>query len=79
MNVIARDIGNTNITIGLFLNDREDFVRTIPGGTKGKLTNILTAAWRKIPLVKGAKVKFITLKTISYIIVIKLSRFRIKF
>ena len=57
MNVIAMDIGNTNITIGLFLNDREDFVRTIPGGTKGKLTNILTAAWRKIPLVKGAKVQ----------------------
>jgi type III pantothenate kinase len=57
MNVIAMDIGNTNITIGLFLNDREEFVRTIPGGTKGKLTNILSAAWRKIPLVKGAKAK----------------------
>jgi type III pantothenate kinase len=57
MNVIAMDIGNTNITIGLFLNDREDFVRTIPGGTKGKLANILTAAWRKIPPVKGAKVQ----------------------
>lgn len=57
MNVIAMDIGNTNITIGLFLNDREEFVRTIPGGTKGKLTNILTAAWRKIPPVKGAKVQ----------------------
>jgi type III pantothenate kinase len=57
MNVIAIDIGNTNITIGLFLNDREDFVKTIPGGTKGKLTNILTAAWKQIPLVKDAKVK----------------------
>ena len=57
MNVIAMDIGNTNITIGLFLNDREEFVKTIPGGAKGKLTNILTAAWHKVPLVKGAKVK----------------------
>jgi len=31
MNIIAVDIGNTNISVGLFLDGKEDFIRTISG------------------------------------------------
>ena len=51
MNIIAVDIGNTNIDIGLFLEDKEDFVKSIPGGSKAKLTNCMKSAWQKIPVI----------------------------
>ncbi len=57
MNIIAIDIGNTNIAIGLFLDDREEFIKTIPGRSAAKLTNCLKSAWEKIPIAESSKEK----------------------
>jgi len=54
MNIIAIDIGNTNIHIGLFLNDEEQFFESIPGGSRAKLTNCLKSAWKQIPTIEGS-------------------------
>lgn len=55
MNIIAVDIGNTNIAIGLFLEGREEFIESIPGLSEAELTRCLESAWRKVPLVEGSK------------------------
>ena len=55
MNIIAVDIGNTNINIGLFLEGKEEFVESIPGGSRAKLTNCLKSAWQKIPIIESSK------------------------
>jgi len=55
MNIIAADIGNTNINIGLFLEGKEEFVKSIPGGSRAKLTNCLKSAWQKIPIIESSK------------------------
>lgn len=57
MNIIAIDIGNTNITIGLYLNDEEQFIKSIPGQSRKELTSTLASAWEKIPIVKNSKEK----------------------
>ncbi|MFC1677381.1 type III pantothenate kinase [Planctomycetota bacterium] len=57
MNLIAIDIGNSNINIGLFLNDKEKSVQSAPGGSQEKLTEILKSAWQKIPILKSSKEK----------------------
>ena len=55
MNIIAIDIGNTNIAIGLFLDGREESIETIPGGSAEQLTSCLKSAWEKIPLVESSR------------------------
>jgi type III pantothenate kinase len=55
MNIIAVDIGNTNIHVGLFLEDKEEFIKSIPGGSPAKLTNCLKSAWEKIPILESSK------------------------
>jgi type III pantothenate kinase len=57
MNIIAVDIGNTNITIGLYLKDEEQFIKSIPGQSHKELTSTLASAWKKIPIVKSSKEK----------------------
>jgi len=57
MNIIAVDIGNTNITIGLFLEDKEEFIKSVPGRSHKKLTDCFKSAWQKIPVVKSSKEK----------------------
>jgi len=57
MNVIAIDIGNTNIGIGLFLDDKEQFFKSIPGKSETKLAETLKSAWRKIPVLESSKEK----------------------
>ncbi len=57
MNIIAVDIGNTNITIALFLKSEEQFVKSIPGGDIKELSQCLKSIWQKIPLVKSSKEK----------------------
>jgi type III pantothenate kinase len=57
MNVIAVDIGNTNIGIGLFLESKEQFVKSIPGGSRAKLVSCLKSAWAKIPVAESSKEK----------------------
>ena len=57
MNVVAVDIGNTNINLGLFLDGKEQFIKSIPGKSKAKLTECLKTAWGKIPVLKSSKEK----------------------
>lgn len=57
MNIIAADIGNTNITIGLFLAGKEQFIKSIPGQSEKKLADCLKSAWKKIPIAKSSKEK----------------------
>jgi len=54
MNIIAVDIGNTNIHIGLFLEGKEEYIKSIPGGSKAKLTSCLKSAWKKIPVTESS-------------------------
>jgi len=57
MNIIAVDIGNTNITIGLYLKDEEQFIKSIPGRSRKELTSCLKSAWQKIPIAESSKEK----------------------
>lgn len=57
MNIIAVDIGNTNIAIGLFLNDEQEFIESIPGSNQTKLKNCIKSAWKKIPVLEISKEK----------------------
>ncbi|MHC4677671.1 MAG: type III pantothenate kinase [Planctomycetota bacterium] len=57
MNIIAIDIGNTNIAVGLFLDDKEESIKTIPGRSAAKLTSCLKSAWDKIPILESSKEK----------------------
>lgn len=54
MNVIAVDIGNTNIHIGLFVQDQGKPIESVPGRSRAKLTNRLRSAWQEIPIVEGS-------------------------
>jgi type III pantothenate kinase len=54
MNIIAIDIGNTNIHIGLFLEGKEQSIESVPGGSRAKLTNCLKSAWQKIPAIESS-------------------------
>jgi len=55
MNLIAIDIGNTNIAVGLFLNGEERSVKSTAGEDEKGLTDCLKTAWEKIPLAKRSK------------------------
>ncbi len=57
MNIIAIDIGNTNITIGFYLKDEEQFIKSIPGRSHKELTSTLTSAWKKVPTVESSREK----------------------
>jgi type III pantothenate kinase len=52
MNIVAIDIGNTKIGIGLFLDGKEESIQTIPGGSDGELRQCLMDAWEKIPIIE---------------------------
>jgi type III pantothenate kinase len=58
MNLIAIDIGNTNIKVGFYINDEEKLFRTASGDTQAiepQLTEVLRECWDQAPLVKSAK------------------------
>lgn len=57
MNIIAIDIGNTNITAGLFIDNTEAMIEKIAGGNWEELAKILKLFWQKIPFVKAGKDK----------------------
>jgi type III pantothenate kinase len=52
MNIVAVDIGNTNITVGLFLDGTEDLVQSLPGADDAKLKSALQTAWHKVPVLE---------------------------
>ena len=54
MNIVAVDIGNTNITIALYLKDEEQFIKSVSGGSRAKLTDLFKSAWEKIPISKSS-------------------------
>ena len=55
MNIIAIDIGNTNITIALYLDDDQRFVKSIDGRESDELTECLKSAWGKIPVAPSSR------------------------
>ncbi|MFH1371095.1 MAG: type III pantothenate kinase [Planctomycetota bacterium] len=55
MNLIAIDIGNTNIGVGLFLKGEEQFVKPLPGKAIEELTELLKSTWEMIPVAKRSK------------------------
>jgi type III pantothenate kinase len=57
MNIIAIDIGNTNIAIGLFLDGEEQFIKSIQGDSQKELTSCLKSAWQRIPILESSKEK----------------------
>ncbi|MBW8036172.1 MAG: type III pantothenate kinase [Planctomycetes bacterium] len=56
MNLVAIDIGNTNVTVGLFVGDSEKFIESVSGDDTDKLGALLVEAWEQIPLVTSADV-----------------------
>ncbi len=57
MNLIAVDIGNTNIRLGLFLKGEEKQIKTVPGVSEAVLKRELKRMWEKIPISKRSKEK----------------------
>jgi type III pantothenate kinase len=55
MNLIAIDIGNTNIGIGLFLKGEEQFVKTLSGEATAELAELLKSTWEMIPVAKSSR------------------------
>jgi len=55
MNIIAVDIGNTNITVALYLQDEEEFIKSVSGRSRVKLTELFKSAWGKIPVAESSK------------------------
>jgi type III pantothenate kinase len=57
MNLIAIDIGNTNITAELFLDDIEAGMEKVSGSKPEELAEVLKNYWDRIPVSKAAKDK----------------------
>jgi len=58
MNIIAIDIGNTNIAIALFLDDELNSLQTVAGSSEDapeRISDILSEAWHNVPIIKGSK------------------------
>jgi len=51
VNLVAIDIGNTNITAGLFIDSTEAMIEKIAGDNSEELAKILKTFWQKIPFV----------------------------
>jgi len=57
MNIIAIDIGNTNITAGLFLDGIEAGIEKTSGSKPEELAEVLTGYWNRIPFARASKDK----------------------
>jgi type III pantothenate kinase len=55
MNIIAIDIGNTNIHIGLFFDGEEKSIESIAGKSQARLAQCLKCAWEQIPVLESSK------------------------
>ncbi len=55
MNLVAIDIGNTNISVGLFLKGAEQSIKTAGGAETDKVAANIREAWEKIPVSKHSK------------------------
>lgn len=54
MNIVAVDIGNTNVAVGLFLDGKETSIQSLPGAGEAELRDCLVAAWEKIPVLESS-------------------------
>jgi len=54
MNIIAIDIGNTNLHVGLFINDAQVSIESVPGQDTAKVKAALSAAWDQCPTVTSS-------------------------
>ena len=52
MNIVAVDIGNTNVAVGLFLDGKEKSIESLPGAGEAELRACLQATWEKIPVLE---------------------------
>jgi len=57
MNIVAIDVGNSKIAVGLFLDGQEQFIESIPGQEQERLHTVLKDTWAKIPIAEGSKEK----------------------
>lgn len=55
MNLIALDIGNTSISVGFFLNDREELVESVPNTDLAAVAVLLKSSWARIPISPSSK------------------------
>ncbi|MBN2137882.1 MAG: type III pantothenate kinase [Sedimentisphaerales bacterium] len=55
MNIIAIDIGNTNINTGLFLDDEEKSIESISGDQPARLAACLKTVWQQVPVAGSSK------------------------
>lgn len=54
MNLIAIDIGNTNITFALYIDNEEKSIDTFSGTDSEMITDHLKKSWEKMPVAKGS-------------------------
>jgi len=57
MNIIALDVGNTNITIGLFVDDEEKIIEKVSASDAERIAEVLVTSWERIPILKSSKEK----------------------
>jgi type III pantothenate kinase len=55
MNLLAIDIGNSNVRVGLFLDGELKSVDSISGRDQTRLTAAMQTAWQSIPVSKSSK------------------------
>lgn len=53
MNIIAVDIGNSTITVALFVDDNEKFIERVSGADRDRLSDLLIDAWGQFPFVRS--------------------------
>jgi type III pantothenate kinase len=54
MNIVAVDIGNTNVSVGLFLDGKEESIQSLPGAGEADLRDCLVSAWQKVPVLESS-------------------------
>lgn len=54
MNIVAVGIGNTNVSVGLFLDGEEESVQSLPGTGQADLRACLVSAWEKVPILESS-------------------------
>jgi len=54
MNIIAVDIGNTKIAVGLFLDGKEESIQSFADGDEAEFRDYLLSAWERIPVLESS-------------------------
>src|SRR6056297_1410244 len=54
MNIIAIDIGNTKIAVGLFLDGKDESIQSFADGAEAEFRDYLLSAWERIPVLESS-------------------------